>query len=184
MILKMIGVFSVGLALLFLNVGKAAGGVQSPPTRAACSASQLSLALDDEDGYFSGMSQSGTLLVLRNLGPETCKIPARPTIGFEDAGRRPLRILLESPAGTRPGPVLLPVAVPVEAEVTSQLRWVSGDVYDGHNCVSPAFLTVAVGMEVLRVALTGRRFCGAAGKAPSYSMTPLKRDPVYAAPAR
>ena len=156
---------------------KGVGDVVKP-----CTAGQLSPALDEENGNFDGMSHSGTLLVLRNLGPEACSMPARPTIGFEDVQHHPVAVTLEEPVGMHPGPVLLPVAVPAGAELTSEMRWVSGDVYDGGQCVSPAFLTVAMGTETLRVDFSGRQICGPAGKV-SYSMTPLRRDPVYM-PAR
>jgi hypothetical protein len=140
----------------------------------------LSIAVDDENGNFDGMSHSGTLLVLRNLGPETCSIPARPRVDFEDGKQRSLGITVQAPMGMHPGPVILPVAVPVGAEVTSELRWVSGDVYDGHNCVSPAFLAVTVGTDVLRVNLLRRTLCGPPGRPPSFAMTPFKRDPGLA----
>jgi hypothetical protein len=145
-----------------------------------CVGAQLSLALDDENGNFDGMSHSGTLLVLRNLGPDVCSMPARPMIGFEDGQQHPLPVVLEGTAGMHPGPVLLPVAVPVGAELTSELRWVSGDVYDNGSCVAPAVLKLTLETSVLRVNFSGRQMCGpAAGKPVGYSMTPLRRDPVY-----
>jgi hypothetical protein len=150
-----------------------------PPS---CSTSEISLGLDGEGGDFDGMSHSGTLLVLRNLGPQACSVPAQPTLGFEDAQHHLLQVSLQKPAGMHPGPVILPVAIPVGAEVTSQMRWVSGDVYDGHNCVSPAIVTIALGTDILSVPFNGT-LCGPAGPPPTYTMTPLQRDPVYTPPA-
>jgi hypothetical protein len=148
---------------------------------ASCSASQLSVGLDQEGGYFDGMSHSGTLLVLRNLGPQDCSVSAQPTLAFEDAQHHPVHVSMQTPAAMHPGPVILPVAVPVGAEITSEMRWVSGDVYDGHNCVSPAYVTIPLGADRLSVQFNGT-LCGPAGQPPTYTMTPLRRDPVYTPP--
>lgn len=168
-------------AFLVLNSGSSVAANTQPPLPVSCSASQLSLGLDAEGGYFDGMSHSGTLLVLRNLGPQTCSVPAQPTLVFEDAQHHPVRVSRQTPAGMHPGPVILPVAIPVEAEVTSQMRWVSGDVYDGHNCVFPALVTIPLGADTLSVPFNGS-LCGPAGPPPTYTMTPLQRDPVYTPP--
>jgi hypothetical protein len=168
-------------AFLVLNSGSSVAANTQPPLPVSCSASQLSLGLDAEGGYFDGMSHSGTLLVLRNLGPQTCSVPAQPTLVIEDAQHHPVRVSRQTPAGMHPGPVILPVAIPVEAEVTSQMRWVSGDVYDGHNCVFPALVTIPLGADTLSVPFNGS-LCGPAGPPPTYTMTPLQRDPVYTPP--
>ncbi len=145
---------------------------------ASCSASQLSLGLDQEGGSFDGMSHSGTLLVVRNLGPQDCSVAALPGLAFEDAQHHPVHVSLQAPSGMHPGPVILPVVIPAGAEVTGEMRWVSGDVYDGHNCVSPAYMTVPVGAASLSVQFNGT-LCGPAGPPPTYTMTPLQRDPAY-----
>jgi hypothetical protein len=159
------------VTFLFLNLSSCLGAALP----VSCSASQLSLGLDQEGGNFDGVSHSGTLLVLRNLGPQACSVAAQPTPAFEDAQHHPLHVSLQTPAGTQPGP---PVVIPVGAEVTGQMRWVSGDVYDGHNCVSPAYLTIPIGSSSLSVQFNGT-LCGPAGPPPTYTMTPLQRDPVY-----
>jgi len=157
---------------------------QSPSTKIApCTAAQLSIALDNENGFFDGMSHSGTLLVLRNLGPSACTVPARPLLTFEDAAHHPVSISLQTPRGMHPGPVLLPVVIPVNAEVTGSMRWVSSDAYGAGNCVSPAVLTLhldpaASDADTLRTSFR-RRLCGPAHRSPSYSLIPLHRDPVY-----
>ncbi len=162
------------VTLLFLNLASSLAAALP----ASCSASQLSLGLDQEGGNFDGMSHSGTLLVLRSLGPQACSVPAQPTLAFEDAQHRHLRVSLQTPASAHPGP---PVVIPVGAEVTSQMRWVSADVYDGHNCVSPAYMTIPIGAGSLSVQFNGT-LCGPAGQPPTYTMTPLQRDPVYKPP--
>lgn len=151
---------------------------QSSQNQPSCSAAQLSLALDDENGYFNGMSHSGTLLVLRNLGPNACTVPGRPELGFEDTAHHPLPISLRLPRGMHPGPVIPPVVIPAGTEVTSQLRWVSSDAFGGNNRISPGFITLSLGRDTLRLKFTGQLF-GPAGKQPTYSVTLFKRDPEY-----
>jgi len=128
-------------------------------------------------GWFNGMSHSGTLLVVRNLGPGLCSVPARPRMQFQDAGRRPVSLAQQFDAGTQ-ADAAGPVAIPVEAEATSKLRWVSGEVYDVSHCVEPAYIGLAVGGDILWQSF-GRRLCGPAGQPPTYTATPLRRDPVY-----
>jgi hypothetical protein len=157
-----------------------------------CPASWLSLALDPENGTFNGMSHSGTLLVLRNLGPEVCTVPALPKLRFEDAQHHPLAVKRKAPMGMHPGPVMLPVAVPPGAELTARLLWVDGDVFsDGGgngessaSSASPAYLVVPVGGQAesrkdghaLHTAFHGEMF-GPHGQPPQYTQTPLHRDP-------
>ncbi|SFL20108.1 DUF4232 domain-containing protein [Rhodanobacter glycinis] len=138
-----------------------------------CSATQLALGLDGGDGRFNGMSHSGTMLVLRNHGKAPCTMPARPLPQFTDSGRQPLDIVMQAPVGMHPGPVLLPVVVPPGATVTSDMRWVSGNVYDHGHCESPAFITLKIGKEAVSSAFSGH-LCGAGGKPSSYSMTPFR----------
>ncbi len=101
-------------AFLLLNSGSSVTANTQPSLPASCFASQLSLGLDQEGRYFDSMSHSGTLLVLRNLGPQTCSVAAQPTPAFQDAQHHPLHVSLQTPAGIPPGPVILPVAIPVE----------------------------------------------------------------------
>ncbi|MEA2260371.1 MAG: hypothetical protein QOH35_2825 [Acidobacteriaceae bacterium] len=77
-----------------------------------------------------------------------------------------------------PGPVIPPVVIPVGAEVTSQMRWVSSDAFGASNSISPAYITFSVGGDRLRLKFTGQLF-GPAGKQPTYSVTLFKRDPEY-----
>uniref|UniRef100_A0A7V4XT75 DUF4232 domain-containing protein n=1 Tax=Acidobacterium capsulatum TaxID=33075 RepID=A0A7V4XT75_9BACT len=155
-----------------------------------CPASWLSLALDGENGTFNGMSHSGTLLVLRNLGPRACTVPALPTLCFEDAQHHPLDVARQVPVGMHPGPVMLPVVVPPGAELTAKLRWVDGDVFGngGGSSASPAYLQVLLhgpdrgqadhnDAHNLSTAFHGTMF-GPKGK-PKYTQTPLRRDPVW-----
>lgn len=56
----------------------------------ACPPNQLSLAFDGEGGTFTGMQQSGALLVIRNMGPGACTVSALPVLTFKDAKGQPL----------------------------------------------------------------------------------------------
>jgi len=165
------------LALLALTLAAPAVHAAVP----ACTANQLSLTLDSENGNFDGMSHSGTLLVLRNIGSDACSVPAFPTLTFRDAAHATLSITRSTP-GFRPGmghgPVMLPAIVAPGAELTASLRWVSGDVYDHGTCLSPATLSVTIAGQELTTALTGN-ICGESPSKVTYTTTRLNPDPVY-----
>ena len=145
----------------------------APPQPAPCQASQLAFSLDGGDGRFDGMSHSGTMLVLRNTGRVPCTLPARPTPRLMDTARQPLPIVMQVPPGMHPGPVLLPVTIPPGARVGSDMRWVSGNVYDHGHCESPAFIALPVGKETVSAAFSGH-LCGAGGKPSGYSLAPFR----------
>jgi hypothetical protein len=146
----------------------------------ACTASQLSLALDGENGSFTGMSHDGMLLVLRNLGENACSVPAFPSLIFRDAAGAQLAITREIPGarGMHPGPVVLPAIIAPEAEVTAMLRWVAGDVYDHGVCLKPATLSVNIGGEELTAGISAQ-LCGRSARTVTYTSTRLHPDPVY-----
>ena len=60
------------------------------------------------------------------------------------------------------------------AEAKAELRWVSGDVYDGHNCATPARVTVKSGALVLTRPWPGGEICGPAGKPLPFTQTALR----------
>ncbi|OZI61131.1 DUF4232 domain-containing protein [Bordetella genomosp. 11] len=179
--------FRKGLAASCLVLCATLATAAARAAEPTCDPAQLSFAADREGGQFDGTSHSGTLVVLRNLGPNTCTVPMRPEVGFLDGANKPLRVAAQSSIGMHPGPVMPQVAIPVGAELTSEVRWVSGDVYGDPkqpgNCVSPAFITLTLGVRVFVAPFT-TRLCGPAGKPPSYSATPLHRDPPYVPAAR
>lgn len=157
---------------------KAAGPAGSNPAIRLCKASDLSLGTDDENGAFNGMSHSGTLLVLRNLSGTPCRVQQRPEISFVDKDRKPLPISLDIPGAKfmHPGPVLIPVLVTADAEVTSKLRWVSADVFDRSVCVEPAFLVLKLQGESQQTAANAH-ICGDKVAGIHYEATPLAVDP-------
>ena len=152
-----------------------------------CTATDLSLATDDENGNFDGMSHSGTLVVLRNLSTTACRVPAIPQLTFTDS-HGPLKVTLVTPGfGRQPngiqlnhGPVVPPVVVPSGAEVTSELRWVSGEVYTHSTCVTPTSLSIAIEGKPQRTAITAHLCGDAAAGGVTDEATHFKTDPVYA----
>ena len=106
---------------------------------------QIAVTLDDKDGDFNGMSHSGAMLVIRNLGPDTCSMAGLPRLRFENAKSVPLPVRRRAPVGMRPGPVVAPVVIAAGAQATTPLRWVSSDVYGAKNCATPQKLIVGEG---------------------------------------
>ncbi|MGN6656067.1 MAG: MliC family protein [Rhodanobacter sp.] len=139
---------------------------------AACTPAQLSLQLDDGNGRFNGMSHSGTMLVVRNVGNVACSVAALLSPKLQDARHRALAITAQVPS---PPPASLPPRLMLApgAGVESDMRWVSGNVYDDGHCESPAFITLAIGTGTVTAPFHGR-LCGAGGKPSTYSITPLR----------
>jgi hypothetical protein len=162
------------LLSLLLVVGVATPAqVAAPPPCAG----RISIALDTEDGAFDGMSHSGALLVVRNIGPNACKIMALPMLRFEDAAGRALPIV-RAPVAMHPGPVVPPIAIGRGAEATTALRWVSSDAYGANNCVAPARLVLERGQARHAVEF-GFKLCGPAGKPIPFEQPALKIDSVF-----
>jgi hypothetical protein len=163
---------------LILAASASAAPMQSASGLLACTAAQLSLSFDGEGDNFDGMSQSGTLLILRNISSQTCTIPGRPSLTFEDTSAKKLAISLETPPGMHPGPVILPVALPTGAEATGEIHWVSGEVFNNSRCFSPASVAIKFGTDVLSAPFSGH-LCGPSGQDAKYRFAYLKRDLVY-----
>jgi hypothetical protein len=136
----------------------------------------LLMRLDGEDGAFNGMSHSGALLVIRNLGPAPCRMPGLPKLRVQDNRGHDLPITRRAPPGLHPGPVVLPVAP--GAEVTAGLRWVSGDVYDHGRCLTPDRVVVSLGAQTLTAPWPGGFICGRAGATVTFEQPVLRPDPT------
>lgn len=178
-----------GLPLLMLAACSSQPPLTGPsrtnPTRAQpdiCAPSQLAFSLDNGDGRFNGMSHSGTMLVLRNTGTTACTISAQPSLTFTDADQRTLEITTNSPSDADPAPTAITLAP--GATVTSDIRWVSSNVYDHGHCESPAHVSLAIGKDVISAAFVGH-LCGADGKSSIYTATAFKpaNEPAPAAEA-
>ncbi|WP_263384842.1 DUF4232 domain-containing protein [Granulicella arctica] len=144
----------------------------------ACASNQISLATDSEGGNFDGMSHGGTLLILRNIGPDACSVPGFPVLIFRDAAKATVAITRQVPPGMHPGPVILPAIIAPNAEVTASLRWVSGDVFDHGTCLTPATLSINIGGTELTTAFD-YHLCGPTPAKITYESTRLVPDPVY-----
>jgi len=133
----------------------------------ACQADNMTLKLDDQDGEFDGMS-----LVLRNTDYAACSLGAVPELVFEDAGHHPLDAERRIPRGMHPGPVLLPVTLSQGKEAESQLHWMASDVFEGGNCIRPAWLSVTLEGKSLDVPF-GRTMCAPPGSTVYFDQQPL-----------
>lgn len=158
-----------------------ASSVSAETSPVACPASQLAITLDAGDGRFNGMSHSGTMLVLRNIGSESCTIPARPTPTFTDSNNQPLAISANETSRAQ-SPSALPITLAGDQTATSDMRWISGDVYGNGHCESPAHMTLAMGKQIISTSFRGH-FCGAGGEPSLYTLTSFKlaHAPVIAA---
>lgn len=180
MILRTLLIASLSPLLLMACSSQAPQTTSAPAQPGACQPSQLAFSLDDGDGRFNGMSHSGTSLVLRNTGTTACTIPTMLQPGFTNTNGQPLAITAQAPTGTRaePAPTMLLAA---GARASSDMRWVSGNVYDHGHCESPAVITLTVGGHALRSRFAGH-VCGPGGQPPSYTLTPFQ--PLAAASSK
>ncbi|MFT8336090.1 DUF4232 domain-containing protein [Acetobacter orientalis] len=166
-----------GVSLTVAPSVMAARAHAAPQAYPTCQAEQLSLTLDDEGGAFNGMSQSGTLLVVRNIGAGPCQIQPLPLVQFANAAGHVLPVTRRAVGGPKPQPAMAAVAFMPEAEVTARLHWVSGAVYDNAQCVSPATLVLALPSGSLSQPFA-RHMCAPAGATAFFDQMPLRPDTV------
>lgn len=139
------------------------------PGPPACQSSQLALSLDAGDGRFDGMSHSGTMLLLRNTATVACTLPAQPQLILTDAHKQTLNIVAQQ----TPAASTSTITLAANGSATSDMRWVSGDVYDGGHCDTPARMLLTLGAQTVATAFAGR-LCGAKGQPSSYVLTAFK----------
>jgi hypothetical protein len=154
----------------------------TPATPPPCAPIALSVNTDGEGGALDGMSHSGALLVVRNIGPDSCSLPALPTLMLEDRVGRALPARRTPPVGMHPGPVMVPLALAVGAEATSSLRWISGPVYPHNRCLTPSHITVRFGASSISTPWPGDSICGEAGAPLGFDQPPLRLDPRVGEP--
>jgi hypothetical protein len=167
----------VAVALVFAASAQATP-LQSASTLLAFTATQLSLTFDTKGSNFDGMPQSGTLLLLRNIGSQIRNISSRPALEFEAPSNTKVSIFLETSPDRLSGPVILPVAIPAGTEATGQLHWDSSEVFDNSWCFSPASVAISFGLDVRRGPFTGH-LCGPSSPDAKSRLAYLKRDLVY-----
>ncbi len=172
----------------------AAAQAQTPQQSAAvalCSSNTIWLATDAEDGQFNGMSQSGTLLVLRNVSSAPCALNPFAKFVLKDGGMKTLDVTVETPNPFRGptvddrqlpmghGPVVRPIVLAAGAEATTTLRWITGPVFDHSICVNPAFLSLDLAGSFVQTALSAH-ICGPDSAHIVITATGrLTLDPVY-----
>lgn len=137
-----------------------------------CRPAQLRLSLDGRDGGSAGMSHSGTMLRLRNIGRE-CSLPGLPTVTFLDVRGRVLPAVRRAPVGMHPGPVVVPVRLPGGHHADIALRWVSGPVFARDRGLAASSVAVRIGGSTLRTPLKAMLH-GAAGEAVLFDQAPLR----------
>lgn len=142
-----------------------------------CRAAQLHLSLQDDGG--GAMSHDGITVAIQNLGPD-CMLPALPLIRFADARGRPLDAVRQAPVGMHPGPVLMPVRLSGGHRATTELRWVSGPVFDQNRSARAHQIFVEIGGHRLKAPLRATLY-GAAGKPIGFEQPPLHRKEGMAA---
>ncbi|HEX7817475.1 DUF4232 domain-containing protein [Dyella sp.] len=141
-----------------------------------CGARQVTLSTSDGEGM-NGMSHAGTVLKLDNHSRTACSLPAMPRLVFEDARHRTLKITSRAIPGMHPGPVMLPLTVLAHGSVSSEVQWVSGDVYDHSACITPAYVTLQLDNQELRAPFHGGRMCGPQDQGPTYQAGAFRRLP-------
>ncbi|WP_433972056.1 hypothetical protein [Tunturiibacter lichenicola] len=168
-------VYVVVAVMLIFAASAQAAPVQSASTLLACTAAQLSLSFDGKGGNLSGLSQSGALLVLRNIGSRTysCRAP----LVFEDALNTRLPVFRKASTGMHPHPVIIFVPIP-GAEASSKMYQRSGDVSDISKYVSTASFRIALGTDIVPASFSDHHRV-ASGQDAKYRFAYLKRDPVY-----
>ena len=164
------------LAAVPLGAQEAKGQAAIP----ACQQNQLSLATDGENGTFDGMSHSGTLLVLRNLGSGACRIAPIANLALADSSGKDLlpQRAHQGPPGLHPGPVVIAIVLPEKAELTAELRWISGNVFDHGACISPTQLQASFGDTHLRTTIKAT-VCWDSSTVMRYNGIRFAPDPVY-----
>ena len=90
----------------------------------------------------------------------------------------PIRLQIAGAQFMHPGPVMVPVVVAPGAEVTSMLRWVSGEVFEHNVCFNPTQITVTIAGEAQRTRMAAH-MCGDQAKGVTFEATPLAADPQF-----
>ena len=140
------------------------------PSVSPCQPSGINLRTDDRNGQYDGMSQRGTTLVLQNTGSGACLLPQLPVLSFSDAEHHPVMAERRPVPGMHPGPVLPPVTMAPGAELQTELRWVSGDVFDNGHCIRPAYVSLELDGGALTVPFN-HQMCAAEGQSGYYSQS-------------
>ena len=155
---------------LLLTLFLAAAAQAQPPT---CTHSNISVSFDDANGRFTGKTESGGLLVIRNFGDQPCAILPKPAFRFEDQHGKPLDLTWAAPRFMHPGPVMLPILIAPGAELTARMQWVYNPSDHTLACVRTALMEVKVdGASGPRLPFR-QDICGK-----TFTLEPLHPDPT------
>lgn len=164
--------------MLLMIVAAVAVGQPLP----SCANNQLSFSFDSAGGTFSGMQKAGLLMVIRNLGPGACSLPALPTLTFLDAKVKMLPVLRQTPPHMHPGPVIVPIGIAEGAEATALVTWVSAPAFDNSKCISARSARVSFGFDSPLVYDGIFVFCSPKGVPATFNQPVLHLDPSLTDP--
>jgi hypothetical protein len=142
----------------------------SQDTFPPCRADRVALRIDGGNREFDGMSLSGMSLELQSRSAGTCMLAALPVLRFQDASRQNMAAAPRSSRGMHPGPVVLPIRLSPDQTVVSEVRWVSGDVYDQGRGIQPAYVGIAIDGKTIWTTFHGQLY-GPREAGPTYRAT-------------
>lgn len=154
------------MPLLALLLAVAPQANVTPPCRPA----QLRLSL--QGGNAGGMSHDGVLVTIRNLGRD-CMLPSLPRIDFADSRGRTVDAMRQAPIGMHPGPVMVPLHLAAGHRAATELRWVSGPVFDQSRRLHARQIVVEIAGGRLKSALRADLY-GPAGKPIGFDQPPFQ----------
>lgn len=143
-----------------------------------CTPAELAFSLDSGDGRFNGMSHSGTRLILHNIGTTACTVPIQPLPAFSNASKGTLGNTAQGSSDSTHAS-MPPITLMPGATVSSDMSWVSSNVYDNGHCESPTSITLTLDKQTVTSNFTGH-MCGPNGKPLAYTLTPFRAGPALA----
>ncbi len=154
-------VYLVVAAMLIVAASTQVTPVQSVSTLLACTAAQL---------------QSGTLLVLRNLGSRTR--PSRSSLVYGDFSKAKVQTFTKNSPVIHLRRLTTPSVILIGVEASDEMHSASHDTFDSGWCSSPVSLRITSGIDILLAPFTGPLRV-TSGQDAKYRFAYLKRDPVY-----
>ncbi|AOW45742.1 DUF4232 domain-containing protein [Acetobacter ascendens] len=150
---------SVSLLTMCLLVGDV-HAAQAYRVVKSCKPADLSVHFDNGQGEFDGMSHSGAWVVLSNHSATRCAVPALPVVRLEDTQAH----VLATGKPAQPAPNQQPdqTILKPHAQWRASMYWVSGNVYDGGQCVSPNRVVLKFPLGDVHVNFPARTLCGPA----------------------
>ena len=158
--------------LFFVTAAAYAQAGSSAMSTPRCMQTQVSVSFDNANGRFTGKTETGGLLVIRNFSGKPCTVLPKPEFRFEDSAGKPLGLTWEAPKFMHPGPVMIPVVIPPGAEVTGMMRWAYGSGDRSVKCMRTVVMEVVLEGGGARVPFS-QEFCGS-----TFTLENLHVDPT------